>query len=69
MILAATVCYMLSPFYCKDIELPLHPSVGANPAMCVMAGQTELAKWSEEHPNWRTTRFKCVSALKKEERA
>jgi hypothetical protein len=33
---------------------------GLTPQKCLMQGQTELARWSVEHPDGRIKKFSCV---------
>ncbi len=43
---------------CRDMSL-LYDSQDVSMMACMMRGQTELARWQVEHPNYRIARFTC----------
>ena len=56
--LVMVVCAMQAPSHCKNVTLSFsEPGLTAN--ACVRRGQSEIAKWSGEHPGWRVSRFMC----------
>jgi hypothetical protein len=59
--IAAAVCLISSTDRCRDIVLTFEAD-NVTPAACMMLGQTELAKWTVGHPNWRVSRFTCRQA-------
>jgi hypothetical protein len=61
--IAAAVCMVGSAQHCRDIVLSFQAD-SVTPASCMMYGQSELAKWTEGHPNWRIARFTCRPAGK-----
>lgn len=61
--IAAAVCMVGSAQHCRDIVLSFQAD-NVTPASCMMYGQSELAKWTEGHPNWRIAHFTCRPAGK-----
>jgi hypothetical protein len=58
----ALVCSMQAPLRCKDLHLSF-AAESVTPQQCMLYGQTELAKWTNEHPGWRISHgFKCGPA-------
>ena len=56
-----SVCFVLEPKRCKDVNLTF---AGDNitAGQCMFAGQVEMAKWSNSHPNWQVKRWTCGKA-------
>jgi hypothetical protein len=47
-----------APDHCRQVELPWDGSL----MQCMMFGQHEAARWTNEHPGWLLTRgWKCES--------
>ena len=59
--IAAVVCLMSDTSRCKDVALTFEDAQVTSFA-CMMYGQSELAKWTGEHPNWRVARWACRPA-------
>ena len=59
--IAAAVCLFAEPSKCKDISLTYEPDT-ISTFGCLMYGQSELAKWTEAHPDWRVSRWSCGEA-------
>ncbi len=59
--IAAAVCMISAPERCRDITLTFDAD-SVTPITCMMNGQSELAQWTVEHPNWRIARFSCRPA-------
>jgi hypothetical protein len=57
----AAACLLASPEHCRDVTLTFEAQA-ITPMSCMMNGQTELAKWTNEHPGWRIARFTCRPA-------
>lgn len=61
--IAAVMCMLASAEHCRDVVLTFEAEADAvSPASCMMNGQLELAKWSEEHDGWRVQRWSCRPA-------
>lgn len=60
--LAISVCMLSAPTTCKDIDVfgELPEGILPNGGACMMLGQLEAAKYIEQHPGWKVTRFSCV---------
>jgi hypothetical protein len=52
-----SACLLSDPGVCRDQTIPLSPEVSA--VRCVMTAPPHVAKWSEEHPEWRVVRWRC----------
>jgi hypothetical protein len=59
--IAAAVCLMSQPERCRDISLTFEQAA-ITPYSCIMYGQGELAKWTNEHPEWRIAKWTCRRA-------
>lgn len=58
--LAFTVCLIAASDTCTEKRLLFAETM--TPMQCLTGAQVELAKWSEAHPKWRITRWKCGNA-------
>lgn len=48
--------------HCREFNIPLTLSA-VTPYACMFAGQVEIAKWVNEHPNWtRIPGYQCRPA-------
>ena len=64
------MCLANNPSVCKDVGVPLmlkNPNELQLPMNCVRAGQLESVKYTEMHPEWRVTRWKCPPPAKNEQ--
>ncbi|MGH6815826.1 MAG: hypothetical protein ACREC6_08980 [Hyphomicrobiaceae bacterium] len=52
-----SICLHSDPAVCRDHHIPL--LYGISPAQCMMLAQPHIAKWNEEHPEWRVIRWRC----------
>ena len=59
--IAAAVCMLSTPERCKDVSL-VYEDAALTPFACLMYGQSELAKWTLEHPGWRIAKWSCRPA-------
>lgn len=59
--IVVSVCLMSAPARCKDVTLSFEAD-NVTPFQCMMYGQPEIAKWTEEHPNWSVQRWSCGQA-------
>ena len=59
--IAAAVCMISAPERCHEIQISFDVE-NVSPASCMMLGQTQLAQWTVEHPNWRISKFTCRPA-------
>lgn len=61
LVLALSVCLTQSPLECKDVHLT-YMADHATPIQCMMMGQPEIAKWTQQHPKWQVKKWRCVPA-------
>lgn len=54
--LVFTVCLLASPGSCRE-ERP--GFAGGSMLSCMTQGQFYAARWLEEHPAWRISRWRC----------
>jgi hypothetical protein len=52
-----STCLLSDPGVCRDQTIPLDSEISA--ASCMMKAPPHVAKWSEEHPEWRVVRWRC----------
>jgi hypothetical protein len=59
LVVSFVVCLGASdPGRCQVVELPFDGSL----MQCMVFGQAEAARWTNEHPGWAVTRgWKCLS--------
>lgn len=50
-------CLQTSPSVCEEKSMQYAEQM--TPMACSMAAQPELARWTEAHPGWNVTRWKC----------
>lgn len=63
--LILTVCLATDSATCKVVRLPyVNEGQLVTPYSCAMGAMPEIAKWSEEHPQWKVTRWACGVAGK-----
>jgi hypothetical protein len=55
--LILSTCLIADPGVCHDEVIPLSSEISA--VRCVMTAPPHVAKWSEEHPQWRVVRWQC----------
>jgi len=53
-----SVCMIDTPDRCKDVRLS-YMAETVTPFECMMYGQSEIAKWTEGHPNWKISKWSC----------
>lgn len=54
--LVFTACLALSPGQCEERVMTF---TEISPMACATGAQGVLAKWADERPGWRITRWKC----------
>ena len=59
--IAAAVCLITAPERCRDVTLTFEAE-SVTPFACMMYGQAELAKWTNDHPAWKIGRWSCRPA-------
>jgi len=50
-------CLISSPAICQEHQIPIMS--GGNTYRCAMLAPLRFARWSETHPKWKITRWKC----------
>jgi hypothetical protein len=43
---------------CRESRLTYDP-YDVTLMTCMVSGQAQVARWAEEHPGWRVTRWRC----------
>jgi hypothetical protein len=56
--LVLAVCMISEPDQCKNVHLTFMAE-NMTPFHCMLYGQSEIAKWSEAHPDWKIQRWSC----------
>ena len=52
-----SACLLRDPGICRDQIVRLSSEV--SPVRCMVAAPPHVARWSEEHPEWRVVRWRC----------
>ena len=52
-----SACLLSDPGVCRDETIPLDPGISA--VNCMNKAPPHVARWSEEHPEWRVVRWRC----------
>lgn len=52
-----SACLIGDVHVCRDHRIPLTADVST--MQCMVSAQFQIAKWTEEHPQWRVVRWKC----------
>lgn len=60
-ILAFTVCLLSDPGRCQDKSLAFAKEE-LKLSQCWMGAQSQLAAWSNDHPDWEIRKFACKDA-------
>ena len=55
-----SACLISDPSVCKDYKIPLMMDVDSR--LCLMHAPPHFGKWSNEHPGWRITKWRCGAA-------
>jgi hypothetical protein len=56
-----SACLMADLNRCKEVSLT-YTAENLTPMQCMSMSMTEIAKWTEEHPNWVAKRWTCRTA-------
>jgi hypothetical protein len=59
--LLIAVCLVSDLSHCKNVSLT-YAAEGVTPMQCMMMTMPQIAKWSQEHPNWVARRWTCRHA-------
>jgi len=57
--LSMVFCLISDPTQCRTVTPLIPDDYSLSMSSCPLAGQTEGAKWVEEHPRYRMTRVRC----------
>lgn len=55
--LVFSACLISNGDICRDHRIPL--AMEASTVQCMFTAQLQIAKWTEEHPQWRVVRWQC----------
>jgi hypothetical protein len=56
--LVLSVCSIVSGAHCRDVSI-VFSDVSLMQCQVGMAAMGEVAKWANEHPNWRVHKYHC----------
>ena len=57
--LILSICLLASPGICKEEMLPFDNKQALLPSRCIMEAPIAIAEWSETHPKWKVTKWRC----------
>lgn len=55
--LVFVACLNANSTYCEERHLLFVENM--SPMACMMQAQPELAKWANEHPKWKVSKWRC----------
>ncbi|MGB3719279.1 MAG: hypothetical protein DIU63_06135 [Proteobacteria bacterium] len=58
--LIISACLLSNVNICRDHRIPLTAEVST--VQCLFSAQLQIARWSEEHPQWKVVRWRCRPA-------
>jgi hypothetical protein len=53
-----SACLTNDPNVCRDYKIPIDADIDA--MTCMAEAPPHFAKWTEEHPGWQVTRWRCA---------
>jgi hypothetical protein len=59
-----STCLVNDPTVCREQTIPLLHDI--SPVRCMMTAPPHVARWSEEHPQWRVVRWQCRTGSQRE---
>jgi hypothetical protein len=59
-----STCLVSNPSVCRDQSIPLYAEISTT--RCVMTAPPHVARWSEEHPQWRVVRWQCRAGTQRD---
>ena len=59
-----STCLISDPGVCRDQEIPLDSEVSS--VRCMMTAPPHVARWSQEHPEWRVVRWQCRAGSRRD---
>lgn len=65
--LVFVVCLLAEPDRCEEQNLLF--ATPLNPVSCMMQAPREIAAWTESHPGFRVTSWRCEDAARRGSRA
>lgn len=57
--LILSICLIASPGTCREEAVSMNIEQTPISTQCVMGAMPVIAEWSETHPKWRVTRWRC----------
>lgn len=57
--LILSICLVASPVTCREEALSMSIEQVALPMQCMIGAQPLIAQWSETHPKWKVTKWRC----------
>jgi hypothetical protein len=57
--LILSICLIASPGTCKEEAVSLNVELPPIPIQCMMGAMPVIAEWSETHPKWKVTKWRC----------
>ncbi len=57
--LILSICLIASPGTCREEAVSVGLEQAPLPQQCVMGAMPVIAEWSETHPKWRVTKWRC----------
>lgn len=58
--LILSICLIASPGTCREEPVSVGIELPPAPTQCMMGALPAIAEWSETHPKWKVTSWRCV---------
>ncbi|MCJ8144192.1 hypothetical protein MKI84_14820 [Ancylobacter sp. A5.8] len=57
--LILSICLITNPGTCREEAVSVNLEQPTIPVQCMMGALPVIAEWSESHPKWRVTKWRC----------
>ncbi|MFT0860806.1 hypothetical protein [Ancylobacter sp. G4_0304] len=60
--LILSICLIANPGTCREEAVSVNLEQPQIPVQCMMGALPVIAEWSETHPKWKVTKWRCGRA-------
>ena len=60
--LILSICLIASPGTCREEAVSVGMEQAPAPVQCLIGAPPVIAEWSETHPKWKVTKWRCGRA-------
>ncbi len=58
--LILSICLIANPGTCREEAVSVGAELRPAPVQCMIGAPPVIAEWSETHPKWKVTRWRCA---------